>query len=138
MTTKKRNALYWVFKVASVLISCVFPVVAICERFPVWIETHGTGRSISTGGILIAIVLLVIFRKTVFSAIKERMKLKHTPPIVGWIVMLVASYAILHVCQFLADIIMVFWMGFFGCGLGTILSMVAEFCFRKEKGDEGT
>lgn len=139
MTVSKNKALYWVLKVASVFISCIFPVIAICDKFPVWTETYGVGRSISTGGLLIVIVLLVIFRRTVFDFLKERLKLKHAPPIVVWIVMLIIGYVLLYVCKFLTDIILVFWMGFLGCGLGTILTMVAELCFGKEKeNNEGT
>ena len=135
MTVTKRNIAYWGLKVASIFISCLFPVIAICDKFPVWTESYGVGRSIGTGGILIAIVLLVIFRKTVFDFIKERLKLNHTPPLVVWIVMLIIGYALLYVCKFLTDIILVFWMGLLGCGLGTILTMVAEICFGKEQND---
>jgi hypothetical protein len=139
MSMKKNNVIYWVLKAASIVISCLFPIIAICDKFPVWTEKHGTGRSIGTGGILIAIVLLVIFRKTVFDFIKERLKLNHAPPLVVWIVMLIIGYALLYVCKFLTDIILVFWMGFLGCGLGTLITMVAEVCFGKDtENDEGT
>ena len=129
MTTTKRKVVYWVLKVASVIISCVFPLIAICDKFPIWTENYGAGRSIGTGGILIAIVLLVIFRKTVFDYLKDKLKLKHAPPIVVWIVMLIIAYVLLGVSRFITDIILVFWMGLLGCGLGTILTMVAEICF---------
>lgn len=139
MSMKKDKVIYWVLKVASIVISCLFPVIAICDKFPVWTEKHGAGRSIGTGGLLIAIVLLVIFRKTVFDYLKDRLKLKHAPPLVVWIVMLIIGYALLYVCKFLTDIILVFWMGFLGCGLGTLITMVAEVCFGKEtENDEGT
>lgn len=139
MSVKKNKVIYWVIKVASIVISCLFPVIAICDKFPIWTEKHGTGRSIGTGGILIAIVLLVIFRKTVFEFIKDRLKLHHAPPIVVWIVMLIIAYVLLGVSHFITDIILVFWMGFLGCGLGTLLTMVAEVCFGKEtENDEGT
>ena len=84
---------------------------------------------------LAALVLIVIFKKTIFGGIKERLKMKHTPPLLIWVVMLILAYAILSVCSFLLDIIMVLWMGLIGCGIGTILSMVAEFCFGKEEKD---
>lgn len=129
MSMKKDKVIYWVLKVASIVISCLFPVIAICDKFPIWTEKYGTGRSIGTGGLLIAIVLLVIFRKTVFDYLKDRLKLKHAPPIVVWIVMLIIAYVLLGVSRFITDIILVFWMGLLGCGLGTILTMVAEICF---------
>ena len=34
MTEKKRKALYWTFKALSIIISCAFPILAICEKFP--------------------------------------------------------------------------------------------------------
>ena len=139
MKATQNNTIYWVLKVASIIVSCLFPVIAICDKFPIWTESHGVLGSIDTGGLLIAIVLLVIFRRTVFDFLKERWKLKHAPPITVWIVMLIIAYSLLYVCKFLTDIILVFWMGFLGCGLGTILTMVAENCFGKEKeNNEGT
>lgn len=139
MKASNRNVIYWVLKVASIFVSCLFPVMAICNKFPIWTDSYGVGRSIGAGGLLIATVLLVIFRRTVFDFLKERLKLKHAPPIVVWIVMLIIAYVLLYVCKFIADIILVFWMGFLGCGLGTILTMVAEICFGREKeNNEGT
>lgn len=137
MKITKNNIIYWVLKVASVFVSCIFPVIAICDKFPVWTESYGVGRSIGTGGLLIVIVLLVIFRRTVFDFLKERLKLKHAPPMVVWIIMLIVAYVLLYVCKFITDIILVFWMGFLGCGLGTILTLVAENCFVKENNTDG-
>jgi hypothetical protein len=37
----------------------------------------------------------------------------------------------------LYDITNVFWMGFIGCGIGTLLTFIAENCVRKEKNENG-
>lgn len=137
MKATRRNVIYWVLKVISIIISFLFPVIAICDKFPVWEDSYGLGRSIGTGGLLITFVLFAIFRRTVFDFLEERLKLKHAPPITVWIVMLIIAYVLLYICKFLTDIILVFWMGFLGCGLGTILTMVSELCFGKEN-NEGT
>lgn len=137
MTDKKRNTFYWLFKILAVVISCALPIWAICERYPVWIEVNGKSHSLGAGGILILIVLLVIFRKTVFSFLKDRLKLKHTPPIVAWIVMIIISYTLMYISNILYDITIVFWMGLIGCATGTFLTFIAENRFKKEKDNNG-
>lgn len=137
MTERKRKVLYWFFKVLSVLASCALPIWAICEKFPLWTETHGATRSVGVGIILIAIVLLIIFRKTVFDFIKERLDLKHAPPLVVWLVMLVISYILVFLGEFMRDMTTVFWMGFIGCVVGTFLTYLSErFKAKEVKSDE--
>ena len=133
MTDKKRKALYWLFKVLSIIISCGLPLWAICEKFPVWTLSYGKYRSIGVGGILILIVLLIIFRKTVFNFIKDKLKLSHAPPIAVWLVMLILSYVLVYIANFLRDLSIVFWMGLIGCAIGTVLTYIAENKFAKNK-----
>jgi hypothetical protein len=135
MTEKKRKRLYWIFKIGAVVISCLLPIWAICERFPIWTVTHGTGRSLGAGGILILIVLLVIFRKAVFNFMADRLKLKHAPPLVIWLVMLITSYALVYIGKFLYDMTSVFWMGLIGCAIGTLLTFIAENRFGRKETD---
>lgn len=137
MTERKRKVLYWFFKVFSILVSCALPIWAICEKFPLWTETHGATRSVGVGVILIAIVLLIIFRKTVFDFIKERLDLKHAPPLIVWLVMLVISYILIFLGEFMKDMTTVFWMGFVGCVAGTFLTYLSErFKAKDVKADE--
>jgi hypothetical protein len=131
MTERKRKILYWFFKIASVLVSCALPIWAICERFPMWRELHGTNRTVGIGIILIAFVLLVIFRKTVFNFITDKFNLKHAPPLVVWLVMLIISYILVYLGEIMRDMTIVFWMGFLGCGIGTFLTYLSER-FKKE------
>ena len=126
MTERKRKTLYWLFKVASVVISCALPIWAICERFPLWAEDYGTDHTIGVGIILIAIVLLIVFRKTVFDFIKEHFDLKHAPPLTVWLVLLVISYILIYIGDFMRDMTTVLWMGFVGCVIGTFLTYVSE------------
>ena len=134
MTEKKRKTLFWVFKILGILVSCLFPVWAVCEKFPIWTEEHGTGRSIGVGAILIAIVILIVFRKTVFDFIRDHFSLKHAPPLLVWLVMLVISYTLMYLGEVMKDMTTVFWMGFIGCILGTILTAISEK-FKKEVKD---
>ena len=129
----KRKTLYWVFKILSVIISCALPIWAICEKFPIWSEAHGATRTAGVGIILILIVLLVIFRKTVFEFIKEKLKLHHAPPITVWIVLLVIAYILTFINKFIQDLTAVFWMGLIGCLIGTLLTFIAENKFAKKK-----
>lgn len=137
MTDKKRNKLYWLFKNGGVVISCLFPIWSICEKFPIWKTVHGTGRSLGVGAILILIVTVIIFRKSVFRFIEERIKLKHAPPLLFWGVMLIIAYVLIFIGDFLRDLTTVFWMGLVGCGIGTVLTFIGENCFGKKEAKDG-
>lgn len=136
MTEKKRKTLYWVFKLSGIFISCLLPIWAIMERYPLWTETHGVSQSIGAGGIIAIIVLVVIFRKTVFDFIRDRLHLRHAPPLLIWLVMLIVSYVLMYLAKFLYDMTTIFWMGFIGCAIGTFLTFVAENSFGRRKKHE--
>ena len=132
MTDTNRKYLYWVFKVASVIFSCALPIWAICAKFPIWTEQSGTGHSVGAGLILIAIVILIVFRKTVFDFIKEKLNIKHAPPLLICLVLIIISYTFVYIANVMRDMNTIFWMGFIGCALGTLLTYVAENCFGKK------
>jgi amino acid transporter len=135
MTEKKRKALYWAFKLAGIIVSCSLPLWAILERFPLWTYTYGTVRSVGVGLILSLIVLLIIFRRTVFDFMRDKLNLKHAPPLVVWLVMLVVSYVLVYIGNFMRDLTTVLWMGLIGCAIGTFLTYISERC-GKEKPHE--
>lgn len=126
MTEKKRNILYWVFKIFGILISCAFPIWAICEKFPMWTVVHGTTHSVGVGIVLVLIVLLIIFRRTVFNFIKDKLNLQYAPPLVVWLVLLIISYIMIYIGNFMRDMTTVLWMGFIGCAIGTLLTFISE------------
>lgn len=126
MTEKKRKILYWVFKLASIFISCALPVWAICEKFPIWTEKHGTTHSIGIGFVLIIVVVLIVFRRTVFDYIKDRFDLKHAPPLMVWLVLLVVSYIFVYLGEVMRDMTTVLWMGLIGCAIGTLLTYISN------------
>ena len=135
MASDRQNKIYyWIFKIVGIVISCIFPVWAICSKFPLWTETHGTGRSVGTGIILMMIVFVIICRKTVFSFLGEKLKLKHAPPVIVWFILLIVSYVLLLLAHFLQDLIIVLWMGLLGCALGTVVTYIGEqFFIQKEE-----
>lgn len=136
MKTKHNNVIYWLFKIASIIVSCALPLWGIFEKYPLWVDAHGSARSIGAGGILGIIVLLVVFRKTVFDFLKEKWKLKHAPPITIWIILIVISYMLMFLSKFLYDLATVFWMGLIGCLFGGVLTFIGENFFGEEKKDE--
>lgn len=137
MTDRKRNFLYWFFKILSVIVSCALPVWAICERFPIWAESTSKGHSIGVGVVLIIIVLLIIFRKTVFNFITDHFDLKHAPPIVIWMVLLIVSYIMIYIGQFMRDMTSVLWMGLLGCAIGTVLTFISGRFKKKDVTSDG-
>ena len=126
MSEKKSKFLYWMFKLLGIIVSCAFPIWSICEKFPLWTETHGESHSIGVGLVLILIVLLVVFRRTVFNFIKDKLNLKHAPPIAVWFVMLILSYVMIYIGNFMRDMTIVLWMGLIGCSIGTFLTYLSN------------
>ena len=126
MTETKRKTLYWIFKLASILISCALPIWAISEKFPIWTEKHGTTHSIGIGFVLVIIVILIVFRRTVFNYIKDHFDLKHAPPLMVWLVMLVISYVFIYLGEVMRDMTTVLWMGLIGCAIGTVLTYISN------------
>lgn len=138
MSEKKRKITYWVLKVLSVLVSCGLPIYAVCEHFPLWTVSYGASRTVGAGGIISLIIVVTVFRKSVFEFMRDKMNLRHAPPIAVWLIMLAVSYVLLYINQFIRDLTTVFWFGLVGCAIGTALTFVAETFFgRKKEGQSG-
>jgi hypothetical protein len=135
---KKRKTLYLIFKVCSVLVSCFFPIGAVFEKFPVWKNNYGSARTFGVGAIIIMVSVFIIFRKAVFNYLSEKLNLKHAPPIAIWLIMLIVSYILIFINNFMRDLTTVLWMGVLGCAVGTVLTYIAENRFgNKEKNGDG-
>lgn len=126
MTEKKRKTLYWVFKLLGIFVSCFLPILSICENFPVWTETHGDAHSAGVGAVMIAIVILIVFRRTVFDFIRDKLDLKHAPKMMVWLVLLVIAYVIIYIGNFMRDLANVLWMGLIGSAIGTLLTYLSD------------
>ena len=135
-TKPNRKLIYWLFKTASIVAASVLPLWGVLEKFPLWVEDYGTGRSLGVGGIIGIVVLLVVFRRTIFNFLKDKWKMRYAPPITIWIVMIVISYMLMFVSKFLYDITTVFWLGFIGSAIGAVFTFVGENFFGEEKKDE--
>ena len=129
----KNNIFYGLCKWGGTAIYAALPLWAVWEKFPTWIETHGVGKSLGTGGIVGIIVLLVIFRDTVIGYIKEKLKIGHAPKMSWWIAGLIIVYSLLYIVKFLADLAMVLWMGLFGALIGTLMTFAGEVLFGEEE-----
>jgi ABC-type xylose transport system permease subunit len=128
MTQTKRKVLYWLLKILGIIVACGLPIWAICEKFPIWTEVHGAKRSASVGLILCLIVILIVFRRTVFDFLRDKLDLKHAPPIFVWLVLLVCSYILVYIGSFMQDMTTVLWMGLIGCAIGTVFTFFSEKC----------
>jgi hypothetical protein len=135
-TTTKRNILYYLFKIASIIAACALPLWGVFEKYPLWAESHGTLRSVGTGGLIGIIILLVVFRRTIFNFLKDRWKMSYAPPITIWIILIVISYLTMFVSKFLFDLTTILWMGLVGSMAGGVLTFIGENFFGEEKKDE--
>ena len=124
MTESKRKRLYWAFKIASVLVAVGLPLYAICDHFPVWVESPG--RASVTSVLLIGFTLIVVFRRSVFMFIRDKLNLKYAPPIAIWPVLIVCSYALEYISNLISDMNTVFWYGFIGAALGMLFTFISN------------
>ena len=131
MSEKKRKIKYWCCKLASVLVSCGMPIFAVCEHFPLWRVSCGVSRSIGAGGILCLVILAVVFRRSVFAFLRDRLHLRHAPPLAVWLILLTVSYVLRYLTLFIGDLTTVFWFGLVGCAVGTLLTFIAESRYGK-------
>lgn len=131
--TTQNNIFYWLLKGGGIGISAALPLWVVLEKFPLWVETHGAGRSVGAGGIIGLVIAAVIFRKTIIGYFKEKLKVTHTPPIAFWIVGLIITYSLMFIVKFLADVSTVLWMGLIGSTIGSILTFAGETFFGKEE-----
>lgn len=135
-TKPNRNLIYWLFKLASIAVACALPLWGVLEKFPLWVDDYGAGRSLGVGGIIGILVLLVVFRRTIFNFLKDKWKMKYAPPITVWVVMILISYMLMFVSKFLYDITTVFWMGLIGSAIGAIFTFIGENFFGEEEKNE--
>ena len=133
MSEKHRKLKYLLFKLASVLVSCALPIFAVCEHFPVWTTAYGASRSLGAGAVISLIVIVTVFRRSVFQFMRDKMKLRHAPPLAVWLIMLIASYVLLYISRFLSDLTTFFWFGLVGCAIGTVLTFIAENRYGKKE-----
>lgn len=133
MPEKKRKLRYAVLKILSIIVSCGLPIYAVYEHFPLWTVSYGTSHSIGAGGIICIIIVVIVFRKAVFQYLRDKMNLQHAPPLAVWLIMLIVSYVLLYINQFIRDLTTVFWFGLVGCAIGTLLTFIAENRYGKKK-----
>lgn len=135
MSERKRKTLFWLFKLLGILVACAFPIWAILERFPLWVEEHGTGHTVSVGVILVCITLLIVFRNAVFEFIKDRFNLKHAPSLKAWFAILIVAYIFVFIGDFMRDLTTICWMGVIGALIGTFLTYISGKFSTKDVND---
>ena len=82
-------------------------------------------------------VVIITFRKQVFAFFREKLRLKHAPPVFVSFVFMVIGYILEYVSKFLTDITSVFEAWFIGCLIGAALTFVAENFLRVGGLDNG-
>jgi Na+-translocating ferredoxin:NAD+ oxidoreductase RnfE subunit len=132
----KRKIWHYIFKVVSFCTACGMPIYAISEHFPMWAVEHGSSRSLGSGVVIAGIVMLVVFKSTVFSWLKEKLQGKHAPPVTIWIVALIVCYILIYINKFLIDLTSILWMGLIGCVIGNAFNYIADHKFGEVKEED--
>lgn len=104
---------------------------AIAEKFPLWTTTYGKAHTIGIGSVFSVIVILIVFRQSVFNFLRDKLNLTHAPPLAVWLVLIAISYVLVFIGHFMRDLVAVLWMGLIGCAIGTLLTYIAERKFGK-------
>lgn len=137
MSEKSRKTRYWAFKGSSILVSCLCPLLAIYEHFPMWIAKGGTPMAVGSGTIIGLIVIAMVFHDSVFEFAKKRLKLENSPPLLVWFILIIVTYILQYINAFLTDLAVVLWMGLIGCALGTVFTYIAESRYGKKEEKDG-
>ena len=87
--------------------------------------------------LLRSIIVAVVFRRSVFDFLRERLRLRHAPPLAVWLALLAVSYFFIYITPFVRDLTAVFWFGLLGCAIGTAMTYVAERFFGRGEADRG-
>ena len=123
--TKRRIKLVS-FRAAGASVAIGLPAWAILAKFPVWRTETGTLGMLGMGGIMIAVVALVTFKRTVLDFIKEKTGMKTSPPLAVWGVLLIASFILSAFAELLSDMRGIFIAGLVGSGVGTVLNIIGD------------
>ena len=134
---------YWILQIAAFLIAVIPPVWAVCEKLPIWKARYGTAQTFGFGLVILLVVLLVVFRKTLLllvkgwidvlvDRIKEKTGIVHIPPMLSlvltWASALLVVIALIPVVSglyvILVDLKGIFMAGLVGAGLGWLLSLI--------------
>jgi hypothetical protein len=124
---------YCICVVLSFLCSAVPPAVAVFQKFPMWEKTVSPAYTIGVGAVLAAIVLLICFRKTIIPVVKEKLGIKSVPPVVIWVVGLVAVVIFEKINTFMTDIKVVIFAGLIGSAVGWCFSLASAYFDKKVK-----
>ena len=133
MTTTKRKKAYWVLKLLSIFVACIFPIWGILEQFPIWQECSGTNRAIGAGTILIAAVILIVFRRTVFKFLSDKLNLTHAPPLMIWLFLILLTWCIMWLSSIMENMLNIYILGFVGCLIGNVLTFIGEHIIREDE-----
>ena len=126
MRTSKRLTTYWILKVLSIVVACALPIWGILEQFPIWKTSNGTNRAVGAGMILIAAVILIVFRRAVFKFFSEKLKLTHAPPLMIWLCLILLTWCIMWLSSIMEDMMNIYILGFIGCLIGNVLTFIGE------------
>lgn len=138
MTEKAKKTLTrTLLKAGGIAASIGLPAWAILEKFPVWKAEQGTGKTIGIGAVMVLFVLLVTFRKTVWTFVQEKTGLKSAPPLMMWAVLFCVFLGLQSLIGILADLITICLAGIVGCAIGTGTTVVANILDGIQENAEG-
>ena len=139
MTSKAEKAKRWSARGLRLLAYAsfiIFPVGAVLEKFPVWVDKIGVGASLGFGGLLIGIILAWTLRNALGAWLQKLLGGFVWSQSKFWCGGTVILLILNAVGEIVADILVVWIAGCIGMAVGTVLLLIAGRLARPAKPEE--
>ena len=130
---KKLKVKYWICVVLSFLFSAIPPIVAVAQKFPIWEKTVSPACTIGVGLLMIPIVFLICFRKTIVPVVMDKLGIKSIPPFFIWAAGLAIAVFFEKINTFMTDVKVVLFAGLIGSAIGWAFSFASAYYDKKIK-----
>ncbi len=133
MGSNKSRKLYFLFRTLSIMAAILPPSVRAMQLFPVWKEggTVDVKAGLGFGGILAAVIVIAVFRKTIISNVKKHMGLVG---IIGLVLVWLALAGLRKAAPYIANLEQVAFYAVIGAAASWGLSAVALY-YKMRGGD---
>ena len=128
----KRKVGAVLLKIAAIASSVGAPVAAVLQEFPVFKESLG-GKELSTGGIMILLIVLFGFRRELWPLIREKLHINSVGSLIFWGLMFLLLMWIEGIVALLPALRTICLAGLIGTGVGQICNTAAAFVAPKDE-----
>lgn len=136
MTSKAEKAKRWsarILKLLAYISFVAFPIWAVTEKFPLWVEKSGVAASLGVGGLLIGIILAWTLRNALAAWLQRVLGGFAWSQSKFWCGGTVILLILNAVGEVVADLLVVWIFGCIGMAVGTVLLLIANKLDKEQK-----